>query len=331
MKICVIIPYIGVLPENFDVWLYSCAKNEHIDWVLITDNEINFPQFKNIIMKNMTLQEINRNIKGKIGEDYEITKPYKLCDYKPLYGLLFDDVIVGYDYWGYCDMDLIFGDLKKFIPIDTIAKAEMVQLWGHFTLIKNDKSLLTTIKCELEDNFNLKRVLKSKIVWALDEFAMPALMSKQNKNVFFDNKIIADIIPFKDKFYLSTKKYSNYIFYYDGTSTYGYYLNENKELIKEEFMYIHFQKRNLKLDIHSKCLSNSELLITETVITDNTIDEYNILLKRKSGILSKVKLKVNRTQNTMKKTMRLIKEGNLFKVIEYRRKCKELFGNKTSI
>ena len=46
-----------------------------------------------------------------------VNSPYKLCDYKPVYGLIFDEDLQDYDFWGHCDVDLIFGDIRKFINL----------------------------------------------------------------------------------------------------------------------------------------------------------------------------------------------------------------------
>ena len=42
-----------------------------------------------------------------------LERPYKLCDYKPSYGEVFKDELAGYDFWGNCDIDLVWGNIKK--------------------------------------------------------------------------------------------------------------------------------------------------------------------------------------------------------------------------
>ena len=37
-----------------------------------------------------------------------------MCDYKVAYGEMFQDYIKEYDFWGHCDMDMIFGE-ENFI------------------------------------------------------------------------------------------------------------------------------------------------------------------------------------------------------------------------
>ena len=56
--------------------------------------------------------------------DFAITlhTPYKLCDYKPAYGEIFAPELSGYDFWGYGDMDLVFGDLRAYFTEDKLRK-----------------------------------------------------------------------------------------------------------------------------------------------------------------------------------------------------------------
>ncbi|WP_214828575.1 DUF6625 family protein [Exiguobacterium sp. s26] len=330
MKIAVIIPYFGDLPKNFELWYHSCAQNKSIDWFLITDNEINLPKIDNIKITNMSIADINNRIQSEIGEQYKISKPYKLCDFKPFYGLIFKDFVVNYDFWGYCDMDLIFGDLNNFLPIEKLKKTDMFQLWGHFTLIKNDDILIKQIKRELNQLFNLDTILKSEVVWALDEFAMPAVMSKLNNIVLYNNSIIADIVPYNNKLYLShCERKTNYIFRYDGKSIYGYYIDEKNTVAKKEFMYVHFQKRKLSVNVDIN--SNSNIYITENSISNIEKIDIKEFLNKKYNKVEKIEMKFARIKNTVNKIWKLITERNLTKTIKYRKRCDELFVNKSSI
>ncbi|MEH7414344.1 DUF6625 family protein, partial [Neobacillus drentensis] len=258
MKICVIIPYFGKLPEHFELWYQSCANNKNIDWILITDVNRHFSPVENIRVINKNLNWVNDLIKNKIDNKYKIDSPYKLCDYKPLYGVLFEDLLGGYDYWGYCDMDLIFGDIKSYFSDGMIKQYDTMQIWGHFTLIKNDPIYLYSLLNELKDNFELEKILHSKIVWAIDEYALPAINEKLGKKIYINYEIIADIIPFRKNLCISNGK--RYVFKYENGKVTGYYLDETKNLKTEEYMYIHFQKRTLLV---SENISTSEYYIID--------------------------------------------------------------------
>ena len=48
-----------------------------------------------------------------------------------------------YDFWGYCDIDLIFGNIRKFITDDILDKYDKILSRGHFTLFRNKDSINT--------------------------------------------------------------------------------------------------------------------------------------------------------------------------------------------
>ena len=41
-SIAYLVPYFGKLPVGFKMWLLSCAANETIDWILLTDDRTEY-------------------------------------------------------------------------------------------------------------------------------------------------------------------------------------------------------------------------------------------------------------------------------------------------
>jgi hypothetical protein len=71
---------------------------------------------------------------------------HKLCDFKPFFGLAFKDLLSEYDFWGFCDVDMIFGDLSKLLTSNFFHQTDVFsahdkQIVGHFTLIRNNERL----------------------------------------------------------------------------------------------------------------------------------------------------------------------------------------------
>ena len=96
-----------IFPNYFELWLESAAKNKTIDFLFITDNNIekipnNF-QYINLSFTEF-VEFIQRNYKFKIN----IPTPYRISTFKPAYGEIFKDYLSGYDFWGWCDIDFNF-------------------------------------------------------------------------------------------------------------------------------------------------------------------------------------------------------------------------------
>lgn len=74
----------------------------------------------NVRLCYMTIKEIEILATKKFGIPTKIEYPYKLCDYKPAYGLLFEEILTGYDFWAQTDIDVIFGEIRAFLDSKTL-------------------------------------------------------------------------------------------------------------------------------------------------------------------------------------------------------------------
>ncbi|MCB4906020.1 DUF6625 family protein [Bifidobacterium pseudocatenulatum] len=138
MKKCVLIlPYFGKFNNYFPLFLKSCGYNPSYDFLIFTDNTdfYNYPQ--NVHVVPMTLNEFRANASQKLGFEPCIPTAYKLCDFKPAYGFLFEDYIQDYEYWGHCDCDLVFGNLEKVLSPVLDKDYDKVFAAGHLTIYKN--------------------------------------------------------------------------------------------------------------------------------------------------------------------------------------------------
>src|SRR4030042_6359419 len=108
-KLGVIVIYFGTLPKYFNHFLVSCSFNRQIDWFLFTDQERPISLSENVFYHNFDINNFNNIASEKLRFPVKISYSYKLCDFKPAYGLIFEDFLKGHEYWGYCDIDMIFG------------------------------------------------------------------------------------------------------------------------------------------------------------------------------------------------------------------------------
>ena len=135
-KIAVILCYFGKLPENFPLFAESCRRNATIDFLLFTDDTpTHLPE--NMHLHPTTFAALQRRVAGCFDFAITLHTPYKLCDYKPAYGEIFAPELSGYDFWGYGDMDLVFGDLRAYFTEDKLRKFDKFYAFGHLSLYRN--------------------------------------------------------------------------------------------------------------------------------------------------------------------------------------------------
>lgn len=143
-SIAIIICYIGKLPWYFDYFAHSCKYNPSVDFFIVTD-DTDYPKSvsSNIRFIYKTLSEINQLAKEKLKLPVQITTGYKLCEFKPTCGILFSALLKGYDFWGHGDIDVIYGNIGKFITEKVLQKNDLVSVrhnyvTGHFALYRKE-------------------------------------------------------------------------------------------------------------------------------------------------------------------------------------------------
>jgi len=143
-SICLVIPYFGQWPKCFNIYLETCRYNPAVDWLFFTDCNIPEGASQNIKFFKMQLNDFNVLASQKLGLKVNLKEnfTYKLVDFKPAYGVIFEDYLRAYDFWGHSDIDVVYGDIRKFITDDMletydVITAKKVYLVGHFTLYKN--------------------------------------------------------------------------------------------------------------------------------------------------------------------------------------------------
>lgn len=149
-SILLIIPYFGKWPLWFDAYLSSVAANPSISWLCPTDCKIPKNHPENITFRSMSLSEIN-NFVNNIVEANVPLNPRKFCDLKPAYAEIFATQVRGYDFWGFCDMDIVWGDIRKFITDDILNEYDIISsrkenISGHFNLFRNTQQINSLYK-----------------------------------------------------------------------------------------------------------------------------------------------------------------------------------------
>ncbi len=255
-KICFVSVYLGVPPAYFKMWYESALFNKDVDFLIICDKSFynSFLLLKLDLNKNVrfvikTLQEIKEDIKKSINvESVSLNFPYKLCDYKPFWGLVYKDYLIGFDFWGYCDLDTVFGDFFNQFDLSN-KKIKRYQRWGHLFLVKNN------FECT---NLFLKTPTKEqKFVTYLDACS-------EDINVLFDElngfykiwqiydkdsiKINNNFVDIKFRyfnFYDSNGFVKNkFILLFDNGHLYSITKNGCGE--RKELFYCHFQRRKMQ-------------------------------------------------------------------------------------
>ena len=111
MKICLIIGHFGSVPDWYPLWQESALRNPTIDFHVFTDCS-SLATNENIHIHPCGLDIFeSRTVFGS--SPPKLRTPYKITDFKPMFGEIFEDLLAEYDYWGFGDLDVIYGDIQS--------------------------------------------------------------------------------------------------------------------------------------------------------------------------------------------------------------------------
>jgi hypothetical protein len=232
-SIVFILPYFGKWPIWFDAFLVSISNNSTVNWLIITDCKIPQKHPVNIRFIATTLNELNEHINIVVDANVPLT-PRKFCDLKPAYGEIFSEEIKNYDFWGICDMDIIWGDIRKFITHEHLSSYDIIStledmVSGHFTLFRNNETI-NSLYHEIE---NYKILFEQpKFMWFDEHVYTNFLKTKNNYciKVFWD----------KDEINKGMKSEVHQEYFLDRWHYEDGKIYDLHSSIKKEYMYLHF-------------------------------------------------------------------------------------------
>lgn len=267
-SIAFIVPYFGKLPNYFQFWLDSCRFNESVHWFIFTDDQSSYDVPDNVTFFYLSFEEIKKRFEERLGFAIALPNAYKLTDFKPSYGYVFQEYLKEFDFWGFCDVDLIFGNIRKFITDDILENYDKVLANGHFQLIRNKKKYNELFMKRINGRLFYKEAYTDGAHKGFDEYgdiAFHSICLDDGLRIYINNLLFADINSWFNHFSLTfverlllpnekgfvheikRNKNDSSIFSFDKGTLHRFYINMDGELDSTEYMYVHFQKRPMSV------------------------------------------------------------------------------------
>lgn len=305
-KCIFIIPYYGKFNNYFQLFLNSCKSNIDYNWIIFTDDTREFDYPENVRVVYNSFGDLKEIIRKKFHYEISIDYPYKLCDYKPLYGYIFSDYIVDYNYWGHCDTDLIFGNINDFLSKVDYEKYDKLFFLGHCTIYKKTDEINSIII----NSKRTKEVLQSKMNCSFDEEfnnSINNILIENNRKIFL-REYEANIYMKSSNFHLTNydfekEKYiilkrKNHFFVWENGNLFEIAHIDNK-VKKREYLYIHFQSRRM----NNKVINPNRYMMIPNAfedINDDYMKNFNNIKKKNFNMhyfrlrLKNLKIKIKR-------------------------------------
>ena len=275
--IVIIFPYFGSLPIQYKMWRESALHNPSVDFMFFTDADVE--PAKNIIVHQMQFCDFQQLVQNAFDFPIVLDRPYKLCEYKQAYGYILKDYINDYNFWGFGDLDLVYGDIRSFFT-DNVLTHKFLLGWGHLTLLHNDEDTNTYFMKQIAGYQNYKDAFTTSKITFFDEYGFNGCSDKwrdcRPEDCWlewpFDN-----VAKPKESYHCNsmTRWWQQVIFEHIGNKLYMLRFNHGK-LEKKESLYAHFQHRGFMKD---SVTDYSHFLVTPRAIVDYPKLLVNIRLR----------------------------------------------------
>ncbi|MCQ2554920.1 MAG: hypothetical protein MJ171_04625 [Clostridia bacterium] len=290
-SIAVLSAYFGKLPGYFPLWLKTCKYNPDIDFIIFTDDETSFDFPENVKRVHLTLKEMKKRAEDALGFEVSLERPYKCCDFKPTYGEIFLEYIREYSYFGYCDLDMMFGDITGFLKKYEYEKYDRFLVLGHLALYRNTEYIRNSFKLDSSLGEYYRKVFTTDRNYGFDEISGMYRICRENEVSMFDGRIFADISNVYKRFRFPEKRhtplnpdivtYRNEVYTWEKGKVFRYYEDSDRKIKREEYIYIHYQKRPdfeyffNPADTDSFYITNSGFYKKDEEVTLDDIKKYN--------------------------------------------------------
>ncbi len=248
-KIALINIYLGKFPNWMPLWLKCCRTNPEIEFLVISDGVVALPSLpNNVHVIRTSLPELRQRLSDAVGFSVALNDGYKLCDFKPVYGLAFADILDRFAYWGHVDLDQLFGRISDFIPWDSIHCYKRLYHRGHMTIYSNDSvgnNLFRLPHPAISHETIFKSPGGMRFGIGFDETAGIYQLVKYNGIPQYErNEVVGDFRPRKANLSLTIQRFNSrhQAFTIENGRAFQVF-EENGEIKRREFMYFHFQKR----------------------------------------------------------------------------------------
>lgn len=247
-SICLVRLWYGKYPPYLDCVLRSCAGNPDIHWLIITDNPPPRTVPANVRFHHLSPENLRQRFTERLG--FEPAPPEVNTDLKTALGLVFEDLLAGYDFWGQCDFDMIFGNLRKFLTEDILAAHDKILCRGHLTLYRNTAKINRAFMLECPGALNYREVFKTPGTTQFDEMRGVNLIFRYHNLPQFHGEFIVDVkAPTRWKINrfegVAIQNQPQQVFYWHNGKVFHSYFNRDRDLVDDEYAYLHFQKRPL--------------------------------------------------------------------------------------
>jgi hypothetical protein len=184
-SICIIVPYFGRLPAMLPLWLASCRRNPDVIWLLFTDDRTPYDYPPNVLVEYTTCAALRAVVAERLQLPILLETGWDFCRFRPAYGHIFAGRLAAFRWWGYCDLDVIFGSLRTFLTDEVLDSHDKILFLGHLSLYRNDPAInLAYMDKTIDGEILYERAFTKGDVSCFDEVGINRILERQGRRIY---------------------------------------------------------------------------------------------------------------------------------------------------
>jgi len=223
----------------------TCQNNGNIQGLLITDQTSQTQRLpSNVQLLPTTLMALRARFSEVLGVDAALNAPYKIYDFRPIFGLAFDEILRGFHFWGHVDLDQLFGRISEFIPWKSIDHYDRLFHRGSFSLYKNSDRANNLFRLP-HPTLSLNEPFVNPVNFWFDETNGIYQIARNNGVPYYENNdAVGNLVQTSARMELSCRGFGarhQAFLIEDGRALQIYWADG--AIQRREFMYFHIQRR----------------------------------------------------------------------------------------
>lgn len=213
----------------------KAAWNPDVQWRIYTDCGKPENKADNIDFVPISFDDYKGLVRERLKIAFDQAQPYKLCDIKPALGAVHEREIADYPFFGYGDIDVIYGDISRFYSKEKFADLDVIsthpeRLSGHFAVLRNT----STLRRAFEQIPDYRAMLEAQQIIGMDEFGFSEIFLNSSKERTSFVERHSTILCWRG-WHDATMDYPKRWFWQNGQLT-------NERDGARQFLYLHFMR-----------------------------------------------------------------------------------------
>lgn len=223
--------WLGPFPPWMPCFLASCAPIRSVRWIIFHDHPAPAGAPANVQFVPLTESDFRTRAHTRLEVQAPATLGYKLCDFKITYGALFEDFLGEGEYFGWTDLDLVYGRVDRFLE----------PLLGRWDVFSFHGNMLSNHLCLLRNDEAHRHLFRQLPDWRA-KLQQPGYAE-------LDDRHLTELVRSRGRAYFSehyTTPFVNWVTWTDGTYAFPRQWRWNRGQVTNnldvgyEFIYFHF-------------------------------------------------------------------------------------------